>query len=112
VLAGYLNPGAKVDWTDPQFYSLLGSDKDEIIAKRLGVSDRTVRTQRARAGITPFRAKHWTPQVLAMLGKVPDEILAERLGISLAAVNYKRKKMRLYPLGKKTRRVHQKKNRR
>jgi hypothetical protein len=91
-LAGCFNPGDKVDWTNPRFHSLLGSDKDEIIAKRLGVSDRTVRTQRARAGIPPFRTKRWTPKVIAMLGRVPDDILAQRLGLNPATVKYQRKK--------------------
>lgn len=97
VQEGGFNPGTKVDWADPRFHRLLGSDKDEIIAKRLGVSDRTVRTQRARAGIPPFRAKRWTPQVIAMLGKVPEEILAKRLGVSPTAVKYQMKRRRIAP---------------
>jgi hypothetical protein len=112
VQAGYLNPNAKVDWTNPQFHRLLGSDKDEIIAKRLGVSDRTVRTQRARAGIPPFRAKRWTPRVIAMLGKIPDDILAQRFGIHPTAVKYQRQKRDIPPLDIKPRRVRLKKNRR
>lgn len=85
-------------------YELLGSVPDAEVARRAGVSVRTIASFRARHNIPGYTGPRRTasqrgPRLSKidpyadLLGKVPDRVVAERAGVSLNAVrNYRVKR--------------------
>ncbi|WP_244387321.1 hypothetical protein [Delftia lacustris] len=64
-------------WT-PQMIEKLGRAPDRVVARELGLSNRTVGKKRRALGIAP--ALVWGDEQVALLGVVPDKAVAEILG--------------------------------
>lgn len=96
-------PGSK-DSQILENYELLGAVPDAEVARRAGVSVRTIASFRARHNIPGYTGPRRTssqrgPRLSKidpyadLLGKVPDRVVAERAGVSLNAVrNYRVKR--------------------
>lgn len=70
---------------------LLGTDRDDVIAIRLGRPKCAVTAKRCKLGIRPQRKQGWTAEETALLGRLPDAEIAARTGRSLVAVRTKRR---------------------
>ncbi|MCM8540777.1 MAG: hypothetical protein NE328_10925 [Lentisphaeraceae bacterium] len=76
---------------------LLGTDKDDVVAAKVGVSTSAVAAKRRELSIPPFRSpgnpsqRNWTEDEMAMLGKCTDSELASKLKISITTVGNKRR---------------------
>lgn len=92
-------PGSKDSLIDP-FASMLGSVPDAEVARRAGVSVRTIASYRQRNQITGFQGRTAPKQRRPrrsridpfedLLGQVPDRVVAEKAGVTLNAVrNYR-----------------------
>ena len=83
-------------WTTNEI-KILGTDKDEVIAARVGVSTSAVAAKRRELSIPPFRSpgnpsqRNWSEEELSLLGKCSDSELAEKLNISITTVGNKRR---------------------
>jgi hypothetical protein len=81
----------------PENLALLGTMSDQRLAARLHIGRSTVRYQRQRHQIPPFRFRspevEWTAEMLALLGRVRDPEVARRHGIPLKAVKTKRRQL-------------------
>lgn len=83
-------------WSDSEI-KLLGKDKDDVVASRVGVSISAVAAKRRELSIAPFRTpgnpskRQWTPEELALLGKASDSEIADKLSISITTVGNKRR---------------------
>jgi hypothetical protein len=82
------------EWTPAQL-TLLGTDHDEAIAKRIGRTLVAVRSQRTLRKIPAFSGwpgggPGWTSEELALLGTMPDAKLAERINRTRRVVARKR----------------------
>ena len=96
-------PGSKDEMIKYHFDSL-GKVPDAEVAKKAGVSVRTIASFRARHGIPGYSGPRRTAQSRAprtskldpfveLLGTVPDRVVAEKAGVSLNAVrNYRVKR--------------------
>ncbi|MBT3220625.1 MAG: hypothetical protein HN348_16185 [Proteobacteria bacterium] len=96
-------PGSKDEMIKMHFDSL-GKVPDAEVAKKAGVSVRTIASFRARHGIPGYSGPRRTTQARAprtskldpfieLLGTVPDRVVAEKAGVSLNAVrNYRVKR--------------------
>lgn len=96
-------PGSK-DQAILEKYDLLGEIPDAEVARRAGVSVRTIASFRARHNIPGYSGPRRTSSSRGprqskidpfadLLGKVPDRVVAERAGVSLNAVrNYRVKR--------------------
>lgn len=82
--------GNKVTWP-PEVIARMGVDSDPAIARDMGVTTKTVRTERQRLGIEAQSTARWTPEVIARLGIDTDSEIAAELGISVSAVAQRRK---------------------
>ena len=76
---------ARFRWTT-KLVALLGRLPDEAVALRAGVSAPTVRDERHRRGIEPFRRRGpvvtWTEEMVALLGTDTDAVVADALGLT------------------------------
>lgn len=96
-------PGSKDERIVP-FHGLLGRVPDAEIARRAGVSVRTIASYRARHDIDGYRGRRRRPPPRGqresrvasfrhLLGEVPDRVVADLAGMSLGAIrNYRVKK--------------------
>lgn len=69
--------------------ALLGTMADSALAERIGTTGHTVKRERERRNIPPFRAQ-WDDLVAARLGKVSDRKLASELGLDIKTVSRER----------------------
>jgi hypothetical protein len=87
----HINPALRL-WTVKED-DLLGTARDEQIARRIDRSEDAVRARRNILGIPAWHAsysKPWTPEEDALLGVVPDRALAKRLKRTFLAVQARR----------------------
>ncbi|HJZ57292.1 MAG TPA: hypothetical protein VKE74_20145 [Gemmataceae bacterium] len=75
--------------------ALLGTDHDEVIAKRIGRSESAVTSKRVLLKIPAFSGwvtsgRGWTADELALLGTADDEVVAEKIDRTPGAVCQKR----------------------
>jgi hypothetical protein len=74
---------------------LLGKVPDIDLARRAKLSFATVRNERRRRGIAPFKPLRppieWTAEMLALLGQASDVEVAVELGVSKTTVGCKRR---------------------
>ncbi|MEZ4319704.1 MAG: hypothetical protein R3F61_19465 [Myxococcota bacterium] len=98
--AGETRPGSKDDRIEP-YREMLGSVPDSDVAKKAGVSVRTIASFRSRNQISGYKGRA-TPRkerkprrsridpFAELVGKVPDRVVAEKAGVTLNAVrNYR-----------------------
>ena len=96
---GAARPGSKDAQIDAH-KDLLGTVPDRVVAKKAGVSLRTVAAYRARMGIAGYKGprkkgsrtrKSKIDPFAQLVGTVPDRIVAEKAGVSVNAVrNWRR----------------------
>ena len=101
----HINPDLRL-WTDRED-NLLGTGRDEQIARQLKRSQSAVRARRNILGIPAWNATYsrpWTPDEEALLGVVPDRVLAKRLKRTFAAVQARRENKHLHPASPQRRR--------
>jgi hypothetical protein len=83
----------KLQWPE-HLARLLGERSDVEVARRAGVHVGTVRGERARRGIPPFRQRRpdvvWTDEMIALLGEASDRDVAAELELPVHCVAYKR----------------------
>jgi DNA-binding Lrp family transcriptional regulator len=103
-------PRINFDW-NAEAISLLGTDSDAKIAKRLGLSASGVGNKRLLMGIKAFVPTvstkkgvarpnfDWTPDAIAMLGTAPDSTVGKALGLSFGAIALKRRKLGIQSFG-------------
>lgn len=73
---------------------LLGTDTDEAVAAKMGLSFSTVIKRRKLAGIPAFKTGYgWTPKTIALLGTMTDAAIAIATGKTKASVHQKRTKL-------------------
>ncbi len=92
----------KINWTD-EMLSKLGTVPDSEIAKKYGISRRSVFNKRKELDILPADGVpnrgtplvNWTPELDALLGTMPDVELAEQLGVNRHVVFKRRVKLGL-----------------
>ncbi len=94
-------------WTAEQA-ALLGTDHDEVIAKKLGRSRSAVTTQRVQRKIPAFSGfpgggPGWTVDEIALLGTDHDEVIAARIGRTTGAVMQKRWALKVPTFGDRRR---------
>jgi len=83
----------------PSELSLLGKEKDQNVAEKVGVSTSAVASKRRELGIPPFRSSKkrpprvWTKQEISELGKVSDTVLAAKLNVSITTIGNKRREL-------------------
>lgn len=95
----HINPALRL-WTAKED-KLLGTARDEQIAKRIRRSEDAVRARRNILGIPAWNAsysKPWTAEEDALLGVVPDRVLAKRLKRTFLAVQARREIKQLPPV--------------
>lgn len=84
--------------------ALLGRTTDAALAKRAGLSRRTVEAERRRRGIPAFTEKRppvkWTRRLITMLGTAPDWDIAKEMGVNAHTVNMKRRMLGIEPYGR------------
>src|SRR6185437_3233699 len=78
--------------------ALLGTERDRVIAKRLGRPEPGVADRRRKLGIPPSgirrqRANAWKPKEEKLLGTAPDAEIARRIGRSKNAVKIHRQRL-------------------
>jgi hypothetical protein len=101
----HINPQLRL-WT-AEDDKLLGTARDNQIAKRIRRSENAVRARRNILGIPAWNAvysKPWTPQEDALLGVIRDRVLAKRLKRTFAAVQARRENKRIPPANPQKRR--------
>lgn len=95
----------------PSLLALLGRVTDTAIARRAGVSRKTVEAERQRRGIPAFTPKQtpvrWTPALIALLGQVTDTQLADDLGVNPHTVYAKRRTLGIPPYGTPSRTAYE-----
>ena len=86
------------NWSKEEI-ALLGTDKDETVAKKVGISTSAVAAKRRELNVAPFRSpgnpsqRKWTEEELALLGKESDSEIAHKLNISITSVGNKRRSL-------------------
>ena len=101
----HINPNLRL-WSDKED-KLLGTARDEEIARRINRTVTAVRARRNFLGIPAWNASYsrpWTPAEEALLGVVPDRVLAKRMGRTFAAVQARRETKHLPPVNPERRR--------
>lgn len=88
VIYGFL-PGSSHSWT-PAEDALLGTDIDDVIAKRIGRKPWAVGLRRKMLGIRTKLHPRWTEEEDSILGLASDAELAEALGRSESTVRKRR----------------------
>ena len=91
---------AALQWA-PEMLTLLGTDKDSVLAQRWGTTAKTVNLKRNALGVPAFGLVQWTPEMLGQLGTDSDAELAKRWGMSKASVVAKRKELGIASLTEK-----------
>lgn len=83
-------------WHDWEI-KMLGTDTDREIAKKLKISQSTVRVKRNQLGIRPFHNNrhNWTKAELALLGKVSDVKVSNTIGLNVSSVREKRAALKI-----------------
>jgi hypothetical protein len=78
-------------WTAEQD-ALLGTDRDGLVAFRIGKTKIAVTTRRVKLGIpaAPGGVNYWSAEDLALLGTDHDEAVAAKLKRSVKAVQWQR----------------------
>jgi len=91
---------------DPAHDQLIGTDSDQAIADRLGVTRSTVAARRVQLGVAAARARRiWTSQEDALLGRDTDASIAHKLGRSHASVTQRRIALGVPPVSLEQRRA-------
>ena len=87
-------------WT-PELVARLGRERDEAIARDLGVTESAVGVKRRSLGIAPplRPIRPWTDVEQGLLGTAPDATIAARIGRSELAVSLKRIALGIERLG-------------
>ncbi|HEV7927352.1 MAG TPA: hypothetical protein VGR14_18515, partial [Verrucomicrobiae bacterium] len=96
----HINPDLRL-WTAKED-SLLGTARDEEIARKIKRSRGAVRARRNILGIPAWNVTYscpWTAREDALLGIVPDRVLAKRLRRTFVAVQARREKKHRPPVG-------------
>jgi hypothetical protein len=80
---------------------LLGTERDEMIGRRIGRSAKAVKARRYQLRIPTYNPKNasWTAQEEKIVGTKPDKVVAVRLGRSVKSVVHRRLKLGLPPCG-------------
>lgn len=94
-----LNPALRL-WTEMED-KLLGTARDENIARRINRSKFAVTARRQNLGIPAWNvcyARPWSPQEDALLGVVPDRLLAKKLKRTFLAVQARRESKQRPPV--------------
>lgn len=77
---------------------LLGTDTDQVIAQKMGLSLPSVAKRRKELNIPAYGpAKYWTPEVIAMLGKKTDADIAKIICKNKMVVLKKRHELGIPP---------------
>ena len=81
-------------WTEKEL-SLLGTDTDAAIAKKVGRNQHAVTIQRTKLGIPAAqpRGYDWTSDEDAMLGTGTDQAVADTLGVAKITIMRRRQKL-------------------
>jgi len=85
---------------------LLGKEKDENVAGKIGISTSAVASKRRELGVPPFRSskkrpqRKWSERELSLLGKVSDTELAEKLNVSITTIGNKRRELGIQKFSK------------
>ncbi len=83
----------KVSWP-PRLARLLGTVPDHRLAAKAGVHPHTVKEERERRGVPPFRYRQpnvvWSAEMISRLGTASDRRVAVELGLCHASVCRKR----------------------
>lgn len=88
----------RAPWTAREI-ALLGTDSDEKIAAKLGVTKSSVFVRRKKLGVPAFgqstaeKSHRWTKHQIGWLGKFSDNEIAQRIGVSSYTVSYKRRSL-------------------
>lgn len=83
-------------WSESEL-ALLGKDKDDVVARKVGVSTSAVAAKRRELYIPPFRPpgnpsqRVWSDEELSLLGNASDSDIAARLKVSITTVGNKRR---------------------
>jgi hypothetical protein len=96
----HINPDLRL-WTDKED-KLLGTARDENIARQINRSRAAVRSRRNILGIPAWNVTYsrpWTAAEEAQLGVVPDRQLAKKLKRTFSAVQARREIRHLPPVG-------------
>ena len=104
----HINPDLRL-WSDKED-KLLGTARDEKIARQIKRTKGAVRARRNILGIPAWNVSYsrpWTTAEEALLGVVPDRELAERLGRTFLAVQARREIKHLPPVNPERRRFSQ-----
>jgi hypothetical protein len=104
----HINPDLRL-WSDKED-KLLGTARDEIIARQINRTKGAVRARRNILGIPAWNVSYsrpWTTAEEALLGVVPDRVLAKRLGRTFLAVQARREIKHLPPVNPERRRFTQ-----
>lgn len=92
-------------WTEAE-ESLLGTDRDEVVAVLIGRSVGAVEARRRVLGVRAHgAARPWTAEELALLGNDTNEAVAEKIGRTKMAVAQKRFALRAGERGRGQRRA-------
>lgn len=85
--------GPKRPWSAEEI-AILGSESDEVVARRLSRSVSAVVTKRCHLGIPAF-GRYWNAKREKFLGTDTDQAVAEYLGITRSAVMNHRMHLRI-----------------
>jgi DNA-binding CsgD family transcriptional regulator len=94
-IPAFKGSGRYVRWPTPTILSELGTAPDAEIARKAGLSRKTIRNLRVRQGVAAFSPDHaWLPpEVCRMLGHVSDQKIAEATGIGIRRVTRRRRQL-------------------
>ncbi len=79
-------------WGVSRPIALIGTDRDKVVAKALGLPVKVVQYKRELLGIS-LLAQRWKEQQIALLGTAPDSQFARLFGKSATSVRNKREKL-------------------
>lgn len=85
-------------WSQSEI-SLLGKEKDQSVAEKIGISTSAAASKRRELGIPAYRSpkkrpqRDWKSSELKLLGKVSDTELAEKLNVSVTTIGNKRREL-------------------
>src|SRR5690349_11116141 len=88
-----------IDWWTEEELALLGTDTDEVIARRLGRRFKQVRSKRQHLKIPSFglTKRFWTPDEDQLVGRMDDAELAAQLKRTVESVRKRRHEKGLPP---------------
>jgi hypothetical protein len=87
----------------PHLAGLLGRMTDSALARRAGLTRRSVAAERRRRGTPPFVKPRspiqWTASMIRLLGQASDKNVARELGLDPHTIMVKRKRLGIAPHG-------------